>query len=102
MWLLVLYDLPVGTKRERYAARKFHEYLLDEGFQMAQFSVYLRFLAGGKEQMEPLLRRIEANAPRQGRINILAFTDKQYGNMVTFRGGRREGKQKNPEQYVLF
>ena len=42
MWLYVMFDLPVGTKAERRAATRFRQSLLDDGFEMAQFSVYLR------------------------------------------------------------
>ena len=43
MWILVMFDLPVGTKEQMRAATRFREYLLDEGFEMAQFSIYARF-----------------------------------------------------------
>lgn len=43
MWLLVMFDLPVTTAAERRRARRFHNNLLDEGFTMKQFSVYLRY-----------------------------------------------------------
>ena len=33
MWIFVLFDLPVGTKKERKAATKFREALLDLGKQ---------------------------------------------------------------------
>ena len=48
MWLMVIFDLPVGTKKQRHAATKFRNFLLDQGFSMSQFSVYLRF-CGGKD-----------------------------------------------------
>lgn len=43
MWIFVMFDLPVGSKKETREATKFREYLLDEGFEMSQFSVYARF-----------------------------------------------------------
>jgi CRISPR-associated protein Cas2 len=101
MWMAVLFDLPVGTKKERKAATAFRKYLLDEGFEMAQFSVYMRFLAG-KEQAEATTKRIEKNVPKTGKVHILYFTDKQYENMVCFDGRNREPARKNPEQYVMF
>jgi len=101
MWMAVLFDLPVGTKKERKAATKFRKYLLDEGFEMAQFSVYMRFCAG-KEQAEAATKRIEQNVPQTSKVHILYFTDKQYENMVCFDGRKREPPRKNPEQYVMF
>jgi CRISPR-associated protein Cas2 len=36
-WLLVVFDLPVGTKKERRLASGFRNYLLDLGYLMLQF-----------------------------------------------------------------
>lgn len=101
MWLVVLFDLPVGTKKERKAASGFRLKLLDLGFEMTQFSVYLRFCAG-KEQAEAYERKIELAMPPSGKIHIMAITDKQYENIRTYRGRKREQSAKNPNQYVLF
>lgn len=46
MWVMVIFDLPVQTKAQRRAATKFRNFLLDEGFSMSQFSVYMRFCGG--------------------------------------------------------
>lgn len=101
MWIMVLFDLRVGTKKERKAATGFRNFLLDEGFEMAQFSVYTRFTAG-KEQAEAYTRRIQGRLPPSGKVHVLYFTDKQYENMKCFRGQTAESDRKNPEQYVLF
>jgi CRISPR-associated protein Cas2 len=101
MWILVMFDLPVGTKEQMRAATKFREYLLDEGFEMSQFSIYARF-CNGKEQYEAHVRRIESNLPEKGDIHILGFTDKQYENIIRFSGQGRKRQRKNPGQLALF
>ena len=101
MWMMVLFDLPVMTKKERKAATKFRNFLLDEGFEMSQFSVYLRFCAG-KEQAEVLTKRVGKNVPETGKVHIVFFTDKQYEGIVCFDGRKREPARKNPEQFVLL
>lgn len=101
MWMMVLFDLPVGTKKERKAATGFRKFLLDQGFEMAQFSVYMRFCAG-KEQAETYTRRVERSVPRTGKVHIVYITDRQYETIVTFDGRLKEPPRKNPEQYVLF
>ena len=101
MWVMVMFDLPVMTKTERKAATQFRQHLLDEGFEMAQFSVYFRFTAG-KEQAESLTRRIQGELPAGGKVDILYFTDKQYENIVSFRAKGKQPPRKNPEQYTLF
>jgi len=101
LWLLVMFDLPVDTPENRKAASKFREYLLDEGFEMSQFSVYLRFCKG-KEQAETYIGRIGKNLPEYGKVNILTFTDKQYENIVSFTGRTRDPAGKNPSQLAMF
>jgi CRISPR-associated protein Cas2 len=101
MWLAVMFDLPVGTKKERKAATRFRTKLLDLGFEMSQFSVYFRFCAG-KEQAEAYERKIELAMPPSGKVHILAITDKQYENIRTYRGRKREQSPQNPNQFALF
>jgi CRISPR-associated protein Cas2 len=101
MWMFVLFDLPVGTKKERKAATKFRHSLLDLGFEMSQFSVYLKFTAG-KEQAEALERHVEAAMPPSGKVHLVQITDKQYENIRTYRGRKREPSLKNPNQLALF
>ena len=101
MWLFVLFDLPVGTKKERKAATKFRHALLSLGFEMSQFSVYLKFCAG-KEQVESLERKVEEAIPVSGKVHLVAITDRQYENIRTFRGKKREPAPKMPDQLALF
>lgn len=101
MWVFVLFDLPVGTKKERKAATGFRHSLLDLGFEMSQYSVYLKFCAG-KEQAEALERQIETAMPSSGKVHLVQITDKQYENIRTYRGRKRESSPQNPNQFVLF
>ena len=99
MWILLMFDLPVSTKRERKLAQSFRLSLLDHGFEMAQFSVYLRYCSGRKEA-ETYISKIKANVPGGGKVDILTFTDKQYENIISFHSGERRNRV-NPSQYVL-
>ena len=81
-----MFDLPVLTKQQRRRATKFRNDLLDLGFEMAQFSVYMRF-CGGRPAADALANRVERRIPPEGRVSILAFTDKQYARMRVFSGG---------------
>lgn len=101
MWLYVMFDLPVGTTAERKAATRFRQFLLDEGFEMAQFSVYLRF-AASKEAAEAAIARIGGALPAKGKVHIVTITDKQYGNARIFTGRKHEQRRRNPDQLALF
>jgi len=101
MWILVTFDLPVETKKQRKAAHDFRMFLLDEGFEMSQFSNYIRFCSG-KEQFDAYARRIEHNLPERGDVFIFQFTDRQYENIIRFSDQGRQKSRKNPSQLALF
>jgi CRISPR-associated protein Cas2 len=98
--MLVMFDLPVVEKSDRKAASRFRNFLLDQGFAMAQFSVYYRMLSG-KEKAQTMEKRIRENLPDYGSVQIIAITDKQYENMKVFKGKYRENTKKR-EQLLLF
>lgn len=101
MWMLVMFDLPVIEKKERKEATGFRNALLDQGFEMAQFSVYLRFCTG-PEHAETLTQRVQKALPDGGKVDILYFTDKQYERIVSFTSSKRKPQKKNPDQFNLF
>lgn len=100
MWLLLAFDLPVTTKAERKAATKFRFSLLDDGFEMAQYSVYMRY-CGSKNIAKTYIRKVSAQLPNHGKVDILQFTDNQYENIVSFDNKARR-KMKNHPQYELL
>jgi len=101
MWVMALFDLPVVTKTERKRATAFRNFLIDQGFEMVQFSVYARF-APGRERAEAITRKIGAAVPADGKVDVLYFTDKQYEQIVSFRGKASGPKPKRPDQLALF
>ena len=101
MWMMVMFDLPVLTKRQRKRATKFRNDLLDLGFEMAQYSVYMKF-CGGRPAADALAGRVERQVPSDGHVSILVFTDKQYGRMRVFSGGTRAIRQVERDQLLLL
>ena len=101
MWVTVMFDLPVVEREERKAATAFRNTLLDLGFEMAQFSVYMRFCTG-QSRAQTYSKRIEAALPEGGRVNILTFADKQYERIISFHGKTKQPANKSPDQFVLF
>ena len=101
MWMVVMFDLPVVEKAERKAATDFRNALLDMGFKMSQFSVYMRFCTGPM-QVETHCKRVESALPEGGKVNIIQFTDKQYERIISFHGNRKQTANKTPDQFDLF
>jgi CRISPR-associated protein Cas2 len=101
MWVMALFDLPVLTKDERSRATKFREYLLDQGFVMMQLSCYIKFTPS-KEKADALAVKIGAEVPSGGKVDIVFFTDAQYGAIKSFRGKGHSARPGKPDQLQLF
>lgn len=95
MWILVFFDLPTDTKKERKAAAKFRKELLEDGFTMFQFSIYVRHCPSA-ESASTHIKRVKNKLPQYGQVGILSITDKQFSSMELFS----EHKEKElPEMY---
>ena len=101
MWVVVMFDLPVVERVERKAATDFRNTLLDMGFEMSQFSVYMRFCSS-QAQVDTYCTQVEKNLPVGGKVNVFQFTDKQYERIITYRGKAKQPGKKSPDQYDLF
>lgn len=84
-WLLVFFDLPTTTPEDRKNYTDFRKKLLDDGYQMIQFSVYARSCVT-HERVETHARRIRQMIPPDGNVSCLFVTNIQWGNMYVFHG----------------
>jgi len=101
MWILVFFDLPTETKKQRSAASKFRKYLIDDGFNMFQFSIYLRHCPS-KENADVHIKRVKKKLPSEGKIGILCITDKQFGQMELFFSQKATELPQVSQQLELF
>ncbi len=101
MWVLVFFDLPTETKKQRKAAQKFRKELLDDGFTMFQFSIYLR-TCPSRENAEVHVKRVKTLLPEQGYVGILKITDKQFETMELFYSRKEKEKPLEAQQLQLF
>lgn len=101
MWLLVFFDLPTHTKIQRRRATRFRKQLLEDGFGMFQFSVYVRHCAS-RENAEVHKKRIKGILPKEGKIAIFQITDKQFEMIELFHGKTAAELEKPPQQLELF
>lgn len=101
MWLIVFFDLPTDTKKERKAAAVFRQHLLKDGFTMFQFSIYIRHCAS-KENMEVHTKRISTFIPTYGKVGIMGITDKQFEEIKLFYGKKPQKPNVPGAQLELF
>ena len=102
MRMLVFFDLPVVTRAERRAYTQFRRFLLNDGFDMIQFSVYGR-IVNGRDAEEKHFQRLVANLPPDGSVRCLTVTEKQYASMKLLIGlPLFQEKQVTGSQILLF
>ncbi len=101
MWILVFFDLPTETKQDKKNYTKFRDSMIDDGFTMFQFSIYVRHCAS-RENMEVHINRTKAKLPPKGKVVIMNITDKQFGMMEIFDGKKEATPQKVPQQLEMF
>ena len=100
-WVLVFFDLPVGTPEERKAATNFRKDLIQDGYMMVQFSVYAR-PCGTADRVETQVRRLKAKIPAKGEVRGLMISDAQWGRMIIMRSQRTAEAEKMPAQMQFF
>ena len=101
MWVIVMFDLPTETKTDRKNYAQFRKKMLADGFDMFQFSLYLRHCSS-RENADVHIRRVKSFLPDKGHVGILCITDKQFGMMEIFRGHEQIETPSTTQQLELF
>ena len=101
MWVLVFFDLPTETKKERRVASQFRTNMIKDGFVMFQFSIYMRHCPS-RDNAEVHIKRVKNRLPEKGHVGILSITDKQFGDMEIFYGYKQKETQLEGQQLELF
>jgi len=101
MWLFVMFDLPTNTAIERKVAARFRKDLKRDGFDMMQFSVYIRHCASGESALVHM-DRVRMLVPEEGLVSVVKITDKQFGDIINIIGKKAKPPQKAPLQLELF
>lgn len=101
MWVLVLFDLPTETKKDRKASSDFRKNIQRDGFTMFQFSIYVRHCAS-QENAAVHIKRVKSFLPEYGKVGIMCITDKQFGNIELFYGKKAMEANTPGQQLELF
>jgi CRISPR-associated protein Cas2 len=101
MWVMVYFDLPTNTKKERKDAARFRKCLIKDGFTMFQFSIYVRHCAS-RENAAVHTQRVKLWMPPTGFVVVMSITDKQFGEIELYHGSKRTETPDAPQQLELF
>lgn len=101
MRLLLFFDLPVVSDNDKREYNKFRNFLLDDGFIMIQFSVYVR-ICRNQDDLNKHINRVKSNLPPNGNIRILQITDSQYQKMQLLRGKKVNEEKIGTNSLIIF
>lgn len=101
MWIWVMFDLPVDTRKARREYTLFRKSLLRDGFMQIQYSVYAR-PCPSQENADVHFGRVRGFLPPGGEVRIMTTTDKQFERMHVYWGRKRGRPEAMPSQLSLF
>ncbi|MEN9852378.1 MAG: hypothetical protein RI996_321 [Candidatus Parcubacteria bacterium] len=85
MRMMVMFDLPTETKTDKKNYTEFRRFLLKDGFDMMQYSVYTR-LCSSVDVVDTHAKRVVSQAPKKGSIRLITITNKQFADMYILAG----------------
>lgn len=87
MRLMVFFDLPNETAKQRKEYRLFRKHLLKEGYLMLQESAYAK-LVTNEGAAGAAVTRLRKHRPPEGLVQVLKVTERQFETMVYITGNR--------------
>lgn len=99
VWLLVFFDLPVGTDGERREYTRFRKFLLSNGFIMMQNSVYSKLVVNNVTS-DLMRRKIKCNLPSSGLVQLLEITENQFAKIEYLVGEEQKTTLDGMERLV--
>lgn len=101
MRLMILFDMPVLTDKQKLEYRHFRDDIMDDGFMMLQYSVYVRYCQNDADA-EKHIERVKKMKPAYGNVRILKITENQYSSMVIIQGEQTEQELSITSEQLLF
>ena len=101
MRILVFFDLPTETSKDRKIYAKFRKFLIKEGFIMMQESVYCK-LTLNNSVTNSVRDKIEKNKPPKGIVQMLVITEKQFASMDYIVGNKNYDSIDNTERLIIL
>lgn len=101
MRVMIFFDLPTETAKERKNYSKFRKMLIDEGFIMMQESVYSK-LALNNSVVKSIKEKINKNKPPKGIVQLLIITEKQFSEIEYIVGEKDTEILDNTERLTII
>ena len=85
MRVFIMFDLPVESKEQVRTYTRFRKMLIEEGFLMMQYSIYLKACIN-MDAARQSVNFVKSHLPREGHVRALIITEKQYEKMQILIG----------------
>ena len=99
MRIILMFDLPVETAKNRKDYRRFVRLLKKQGYIMMQKSIYVKLLVNDSA-VTAQKKIISDNIPKEGFISILSITEKQFQSIDNLIGERSLKVIDTDERYI--
>lgn len=80
MRVIVMFDLPVDTREQRRAYRRYRTWLIKSGFVMMQQSIYSKIVLN-PTAAQFLRMQIRNQEVKEGLIQVMTITERQYADI---------------------
>ena len=88
MRLIVFFDLPIETQKNRHDYAVFRRYLIKNGFIMMQKSVYSKLVLNGVTS-RAVREKVRQNLPPAGLVEMLEVTENQFSRIEYMLGDKQ-------------
>ena len=101
MRIIVFFDLPSTTHKDRKNYSKFRKFLINEGFIMMQESIYSK-IALNITTAKLIQEKVRKNKAPEGVIQMLVVTEKQFASIEYVIGENYTTILNSDERLVVY
>ena len=100
LYIIIMFDLPTTSKKDLKKYTKFRKLMLNDGFTMIQYSIYMR-ICKSNYSANAHIKYIKKIIPIKGEVRILKLTDKVYNSMEILKNFEKTNEEKLGVQTVI-
>ena len=101
MRVVVFFDLPTITDKDKREYRRFRKLLIRNGFVMMQESVYAKMVINQTVQ-NSVIEMLKKSKPADGLVQALIVTEKQFSSIVNICGEFNTNVVDTDERLVIL
>ncbi len=99
MRLLIFFDLPMETSKDRREYSRFHKFLIKSGFIMMQKSLYSKLVINNVTS-DAVKQKVADNLPPIGVVELLEVTENQFSRIEYLVGEKQTLVEESMERLI--